>query len=202
MVELATAMLLALATVGSAWSAYQATRWGGIQSIKHSDASAARVESTRASTLGGQLAQIDAASFYPWLDAYVAGDERRAAFYYERLRGDFQVAVDAWLATEPLSSAGAPLLPFQLPEYELSELTESERLATEAFAQAQEARTANQRSDNYVLAVVLFASVLFFAGVAVRFKTMPAQLATVSAGILLFVGTTSWIATFPVSIKV
>ena len=140
--------------------------------------------------------------FYPWLDAFVAGDERRAAFYYERMRRDFQVALDAWVATEPLTTDNRPLLPFQLPEYELVELVDSERLAGDAFARAQEARTANQRSDNYVLAVVLFASVLFFAGVATRFRTMPAQLATVAAGVILFVGTTSWIATFPVSIEV
>ena len=195
-------MLLAIATVGSAWSAYQATRWGGIQSIKQSDANAARVESTRASTLGGQLTQIDAASFYPWLDALVSGDDELAAFYYERFRADFQVAVDAWLATDPLQNDGAPLLPFQLAEYELVELTESEELAADAFVRAREARTANQRSDNYVLAVVLFASVLFFAGVATKFRTQGGQLVSVSAGAAVFVGTTSWIATFPVTVSV
>ena len=173
-----------------------------MQALKHSDASAARVESTRASTLGGQLAQIDAAAFYPWLDAYVSGNDERAAFYYERFRADFQVAIDAWLATEPLHNDGPPTLPFQLTEYELGELAESEELAADAVVSAREARAANQRSDNYVLAVVLFASVLFFAGVATKFKTTTARLASVAAGATLFVATTSWIATFPVTIAV
>ena len=173
-----------------------------MQAIKFSDASAARVESTRASTLGGQLAQIDAAAFYPWLDAYLTGDTERADFYFDRFCGDFQVAVEAWLATNPLQGERAPQLPFQLDEYELSELVESETLAREASAHATEARTANQRSDNYVLAVVLFACVLFFAGIAPKFRTTFAQTLAVTVAALLFVSTTAWIATFPVTVDV
>lgn len=46
--EIAAAILLSIATVLTAWCAYQATRWSGVQSIRYAEASAARVESTRA----------------------------------------------------------------------------------------------------------------------------------------------------------
>ena len=49
--ELAAAFLLALATVATAWSGYQASRWNGEQAKAFSRANATRIESTRASAL-------------------------------------------------------------------------------------------------------------------------------------------------------
>ena len=50
-IELAAAVLLALATVTAAWSAYQATRWGGVQANAYSAAAAKRTEATQQNSL-------------------------------------------------------------------------------------------------------------------------------------------------------
>ena len=49
-VELIAAIMLSIATVVTAWSAYQATRWSGDQAEDYTSASATRTESVRAST--------------------------------------------------------------------------------------------------------------------------------------------------------
>ena len=45
--QVITAIMLGVVTVATAWSGYQAARWGGMQSTKYAEASALRVEATR-----------------------------------------------------------------------------------------------------------------------------------------------------------
>ena len=75
-------------------------------------------------------------------------------------------------------------------------------LARTAEAATREAKIDNQRSDNYVLAVVLFASSLFFAGISTKLDAVRSRVTIVALGYTLFVGTLIWLATFPVSISV
>ena len=57
--EVVATIVLAIATLATAWSGYQAARWGGVQSTSYSQAAALRTESVRTSNQAGQLAQID-----------------------------------------------------------------------------------------------------------------------------------------------
>ena len=111
-VELLVTILLAVATVATAWSSYQSARWGGVQTINFSRASAARVDSAAQSTLAGQQTQLDVATFIAWTGAYAANDTRLSDFYFKRFRAEFKPAVNAWLATKPLKNPSAPLTPF------------------------------------------------------------------------------------------
>jgi len=54
-VEIVAAVLLALATVATAWSGYQASRWNGEQTKAFSRANAARVNSTKSAGLAAEL---------------------------------------------------------------------------------------------------------------------------------------------------
>ncbi len=200
--ELLATILLAVAAVATAWSSYQSARWSGVQAIDFSQANAARVESTRASTEAGQLTQVDVLTFTQWVNAYAAGDSELADFYFNRFRPEFRPAVRAWVATRPLKNQEAPPTPFSMPQYSLASEAESRRLLDEAELNTDNARQSNQRSDNYVLAVVLFAAALFFAGISTKL-TIPSQRVGVLAfGYLLFVGTAIWLATFPVTISI
>ncbi len=200
--ELLATVLLAIAAVATAWSSYQSARWSGVQTIDFSKANAARVESTRASTQAGQQTQIDVLTFTQWVDAYAARDTRLARFYFQRFRPEFKPAVRAWIATRPLKTASAPSTPFAVPEYRLAKDAEATRLVADAERETANARVSNQRSDNYVLAVVLFAAALFFAGISTKLVA-PTQRATVLVlGYALFLGTVVWVVTFPVSISV
>lgn len=200
--ELLATILLAVAAVATAWSSYQSARWSGVQANDYSAANAARIESTRAATEAGQETQVDVLTFSQWVDAYAKGEMRLADFYYARFRPEFKPAVEAWVATRPLRTPDAPPSPFAMPRYRLAAKAAAAARLAKAEDTAAEAREANQRSDNYVLAVVLFAAALFFAGISTKLSIPHQRLTVLGLGYVLFLGTTIWLATFPVTVSV
>ena len=202
LLEIVSTVLLALATVATAWSGYQATRWSGEQAQSYSKANAARVESARASTQAGQLTIIDVSTFTSWANAYATKNALLTDFYFKRFRKEFKPAVDAWIATKPLKNPSAPLTPFAMPQYKLAATVEADRLAAEANRHSAQAALDNQRGDNYVLCVVLFATALFFAGVSTKLSSVWSRGAILGLGCVVFLGALVWILTFPTSIAV
>lgn len=200
--ELLATILLAIAAVATAWSSYQSARWSGEQTIDFSNANAARVESTRAATQAGQEIQVDVLTFTQWANAYAKKQKKLAQFYFDRFRKEFKPAVHAWIETKPLTNPKAPPVPFAMPQYKLKSETESEQLLDEAEEQGAKARQSNQRGDNYVLAVVLFAASLFFAGISTKLSRPRQRVGILALGYLIFIGTAIWVATFPVTISV
>jgi hypothetical protein len=200
--EIVATVLLALATVATAWSGYQASRWNGEQAKAFSRGNAARIESTRASSLADAQTQIDVATFTAWVDAYAQGQRKLADFYLKRFRAEFEPAVDSWIATRPMENANAPLTPFAMPQYRLAARKEAAELDAEAEAWAGKARTNVQRATNYVLGVVLFAVALFFAGMSTKLKARRLQIALLALGATVFLGTVIWLATLPISVSV
>jgi hypothetical protein len=167
MYQLLRSVVLALATLGSSWAAYQAARWGGVQTINFDKANALRAESVRAANQAMQQAQVDVTTFVSWSLAKGQGNEATARFLRERFRKEFVPAFDSWLASADRPGTVPAGTPFQRPEYDLAYRTEAQRLTTEADAAAIIARHANQTSDNFMFSVVLFATVVFLAGVDV-----------------------------------
>ncbi len=200
--ELIAAVLLAAATVATAWSGYQASRWNGEQAKAFSRAGAVRVESAKADSLANTHIEVDLSVFSSWADAVGHKEPGLAAFYARRFRPEFRPAVKAWLATKPFTNPNAPLSPFRMPEYKLSARAQADQLEAEAEVLAAKGRANVQRATNYVLGVVLFASALFFAGITTKFESARLRQALLAFGVLVFLATLTWIATFPVSITV
>jgi hypothetical protein len=197
--EVIATLVLALATLATAWSGYQSARWGGEQSTKYSQAGALRTESTRASTRSGQLVQIDVGLFTNWINAFAAEDEVLTEFYENRFSPELTVAFDAWLATDPRNNPDAPKSPFSMPEYKARYADEAEQLELEAAATFDEGRDANQTSDDYILNTVTLASVLFLAGVQSRIKSIPARMVILILGSAILAYGLFTIATTPVA---
>jgi len=53
-----------------------------------------------------------------------------------------------------------------------------------------------------ILAVVLFASSLFFAGISIKLQSLRTRIAILSLGCVLFLGTAIWVATFPTQLTI
>jgi hypothetical protein len=200
--ELAATLLLAMAGVATAWSAYQSARWHGEQAKAQSASIAARVESTRAANVANRQAQIDVALFTQWVDAYARDETELADFYRGRFRPEFKPAFNAWVATKPLKNRDAPLSPFAMPQYKLAASAMAERLEAKAGAASKRVGRLIQRADDYSLAVVLFAASLFFAGISTRLGSVRARTVILGLGYALFLGCAIWIATLPVSLSV
>jgi hypothetical protein len=198
-VELLATILLATAALATAWSTFQSGRWRGNQAADTNKGQAARIESSEAHTRAGQLTQIDIAIFIQWVNAHAARDTKLAQFYRRRFRTEFRPAFDAWLAGRPFTNPRAPSSPFAMPQYRLAETVKAEGLATTATVKSNAAGNANQRADDYLLALVLFASSLFFAGISTKLKSLRQREALLGLGWLIFLTSIVWVATLPVT---
>jgi hypothetical protein len=197
--ELLATVLLSVAAVATAWSSYQATRWNGEQALAASRTNAIRVQAARAQAEGESLTQVDVATFIQWVDADARDDEELSAFYELRFRDEFQPAFDAWLATDPLEDPDAPPTPFAMDEYRVAATEEAAELDRREQASAAEVRRNVVRASDYVLAVVLFAVALFFAGMSTKLDALRLRTVMLAVGYAVFLGAVAWIATFPIS---
>jgi hypothetical protein len=199
--EVLSTLLLALAAVATAWASYQASRWQAQQALAGNRSTAARVEANRASGVANRQVQTDVATFVQWVDAYAHGEKRLTTFYFRRFRPEFRPAVNAWVATRPLTNPMAPLTPFVMPQYRSAAQDEADRLEAKGDAEAAVSRRNNDRAGKYVLCVVLFATTLFFAGISIRLPTGGSREVVLVLGWLVFLCTVAWLATFPVTVQ-
>jgi hypothetical protein len=198
--ELGATVLLALASVATAWAAYQARQWTGEQSQGYSKATAARIAENRAAALANRQVQIDVATFIQWIDARAQHRDGLAGFYRARFRPEFRPPFARWLATRPLQNPAAPPTPFAMPQYRLKATAEAARLERSAAAASDRAKDANERANNYMLAVVLFATSLFFAGISAKLGALRTRSVLLGLGWVLFLATLIWMATLPVQL--
>jgi hypothetical protein len=196
--ESLTVVLLGLGAIAIAWATFQAAHWRSEQALAGNRSTAARVEANRAANVANRQVQIDVMTFEQWVDAYTGRDFRLAAFYFRRFRPEFLPAVTAWIATKPLTNKNAPLTPFDMPQYRSAARQEADALEEKGNVEARASQRNVQRADHYALAVVLFATSLFFAGISGRLSDERSRGALLVMGCVTFVGTVVWMATFPV----
>ena len=200
--ELLVAALLVVAAVATSWSSYQATRWNGEQAKAAGRTGAFRIDAARSSSLAEGQTQVDVATFIAWADADRRGDSELAAFYVSRFRPEFAKAFDAWLATKPLTNASAPKTPFAMPDYKLATQADADRLDVAAEASAAEVSRNIQRASNYVLTVVLYSVVLFFAGMSTKIASRRVRAFMLATACIVLLTAIAWLFTFPVSLQV
>ncbi len=215
--ELTEAIILAIATVFTAWAAFQATKWSGVQANSYSAASASRTVASRAADVAATEVNIDVGSFNSWLTAvndeqsrgetpiaadgsYTPDRTLLSGFLYERFSDEMSPAFDAWVLTDPFENVDAPKTPFDMEEYQLSSVTLMKDLDATADEQAATARDANQRGDNYVMVTVLLASVLFFAGIGSKMDTMRARVLLLCLALTVLTAGIVLVATMPIEI--
>ena len=76
-----------VATVATAWSGYQSTRWNGEQAKAAGRANALRIESAKAAGLANTQTEVDVATFTQWVNAYSLGQFALADFYFNASEG-------------------------------------------------------------------------------------------------------------------
>jgi hypothetical protein len=196
--ELLATLLLSIATVGIAWSGYQAARWSGIEARHYAEANTARTLANRASTAAGQDRLQDLLNFNRWLDASTQGNATLTRVYEARFRPEFRPAFQAWLLQDPLNNPAATPSPLLMPQYHPQEaalVNQLERKADRAFTGG---RDATERTDAYVFSTVFFASVLFFAGISMRFAWLEMRIVVLGLGGLCLVYALIRVASLPI----
>ena len=200
-IELAAAVLLALATVVAAWSAYQATRWSGVQASSSRNAIAAKTDAAQQTSILGTQVQIDVQLWTLWLQQSLDDNATGQAFLEERFREEFKPAFWAWLEQVPEGEV-PPGTPFAMDAYQPAAEAEADRLNAAAEALANTSANANQTGDNFVLTAVIMASVLFFAGVGTKLKGRAVRLFMLLTGTLFFIGGVAFMLSMPQNVGI
>lgn len=183
--ELLETVVLTVATLAAVWAGYQAGQWSSTQMADNVDAGALRISAAQAVGRAGQLQMIDVGLFANWVNATAQGDQQLAEFYEQRFRDEFQPAFTAWLATKPLTNSDAPASPFEMSEYHVAAMDESQRLSAEAQSLDDAAVQAGNNGDRYTLIAVILAAALLLAGLASRFQWEELRAVVVGAAILV-----------------
>jgi len=186
--EIITTIILAIASLLTAWSGYEASQWASIQAISLSQASSKRVEASQAASLGGQDRLLDVTAFAGWLNAIGAQDRALADFYRARFRSEFRPAFDAWLSAGPLENPDVPRTPFELSIYRPRRSAQSAELEAEADALFARGSDASDVSSSYVRVTLYMAAALFFAAISKSFEERSLRFVTIgiSVALLLF----------------
>jgi hypothetical protein len=186
--EIAAVLLLSVATLGIAWSGYQAAKWSGIQARRYTQASTARSLANRASTLAAGERTQDLLNFNRWLEVTTDGNPQLADLYQRRFRPEFRPAFDAWIAEDGLNNVNATPSPLLEKQYVLADSVKADRLEALGDRRFEEGKSATENADNYVFTTVFFAAVLFFAGISLRFQwfAMRVTILAVGAALLLY----------------
>jgi len=188
---------MSLATVATAWCAYQSAEWGGEQSFMLGESTRAGRAASLQASLAMQRRSLDAALFMEWIGAIATENERLEDFYRERFRPGMRVAVDAWLATDPIHNPDAPPHPFVMPEYQVEQDSIGAAEQSRSDESWHRAREYDGIADRYVLLTVVFASVLFFAGISEKFDHYGVRTAVLLMGTALFTGAFAVMLTYP-----
>jgi hypothetical protein len=184
-----------MAAVATAWSAFQAALFSGQQTFALARAGKARELSTQARSEGDQMAHMDANLFVAYAGAIATDNQPFAKFLYDRFPPRLRTATDAWLATKPLTTPGAPPHPFAMSEYRVDALIRSQELGPLADVEVENGQRANVRSDTYVLGTVVFASIILLASLGLRFKKRKPRRAMLIFATIALLVSLAWVAT-------
>ena len=126
--EPASAILMALATLGTAWCSYQSSKWNGQSSTFATKAARSNQQAAVLHLEGNQVTALQAKMFMEFIDAQTAGKDKLAHFYLDRFPPELRKAYDAWLTEKPFENPRADPHPF-VPNLYQPRFLEDARLA-------------------------------------------------------------------------
>src|SRR4029453_5461460 len=185
-VEPVTALLMALATLSTAWCGYQSAAWTRQSNRLMNEFNTLERRAGLLTIQGMQQAKIHTGMFMQALAAHQAGNDKLLNFYVERFPPELRKAYDAWIAEKPFENPNADPHPFVPKLY----VTPGTREAADATAKAadsqQEARKAGSISGQYLANTVLFATVLFFASASGKFEQRRVRVVAFAFAVAVF----------------
>lgn len=193
------AILMAAASLSTAWCTYQNSRWNGRTTFLQTHAETLQRD-TMTMTLESrqyELAHLELAM--KAVDAIVDGDEKRAHFYTTRFNGELKPAWEKWIALNPFDNPSAPPNPFT-PEFYKPRFAEEIRVQmAEAVNASNQSKITSQNAANYLGNTVLLATVLFFAGTAGKFDHRNVRQPSLAFALALFLFAAVRMLRFPVA---
>ncbi|MHC1764536.1 MAG: hypothetical protein AB9869_09540 [Verrucomicrobiia bacterium] len=196
-IQIARVLVLSLATVASAWCAFQSARWTRLGGAEHARAAQAGRQATEKRVEATQILSFHALMFIQFLAAHENGNQRLAEFLRARFGPVLKPAVEAWLKSEPMKNPAAPESPFKMAEYLQPELQAARQFDDQLQQHLQAASAAGRNGNSYVLLTVLFASVLFFGSLGASLPSPRLQDWMSFMCVVVFLGTVIALLSLP-----
>jgi hypothetical protein len=199
MLEVFTVIVLGMATVASAWCAFQASRWNDTETDEARDATDARVEQSRLYSQGTQTVVYDSTIVAAYASAVASKNVELQQFFRDSLiREEFLPIVDEWERQKAGGSADLTSL-FENEDYLTSLFSTSRAVEDEVIAASARADVAGGHADQYLMTTLFMASALFLAGVVSSFKARTAQVMLLTGAVLLLALGAARIVDLPVA---
>ncbi|HEX5491292.1 MAG TPA: hypothetical protein VFX07_08530 [Candidatus Udaeobacter sp.] len=186
-VEPVAALLMALATLSTAWCSFESAAWTRKSNGLMNEFNTLERKAGLLSLQGMQQATIQTAMFTEVLAAKQAGNDQLANFYVERFPPELRKAYDAWLAQKPFENTKADPHPFVPNLYEMRGSREAADASAKAAKSQREAGRAGSISGQYLANTVLFATVLFFANASAKFEQRRVRIVAFIFAVAVFV---------------
>lgn len=193
------AILMAVATLATAWCSFQNSRWssrgGDLEAQADTlerKAMALHLESRTFQDAHLQLAM-------EVVDAQMNGNEKVARFYTDRFPPELKAAWEKWIALQPLDNPSAPPNPFAAGFYTPRFAQEIQDALAEVQHLNVQAKAAGSNASGYLSNTVLLAMVLFFAGTAGKFDHRNVRLPSLAFAVSLFLWAALRVLLLPVS---
>lgn len=196
-VEPVTALVMAMATLGTAWCSYESAAWTRRANRFLNECNSLERRASVLTLQGMQSATIHSAMFMQLLAAKQSGNETLASFYLQRFPPDVRKAYDAWIAQKPFENPKADPHPFVPNLYEMRGTSEAAAATASAAEKIDASRTAGNISGSYLANTVLFAAVLFFTNAASKFQQRRVRVVAFAFALAIFGFALVRIATLP-----
>ena len=197
--EPASAILMALATLSTAWCSYQCSKWSGQSSDLATSAARSEQKAAVLRIQETQVAGIQIGLFTDFINAKVTGNDKLAQFYSDRFPPELRASYDRWMEQKPLENPKADPHPFVPSLYKGRFVDEIQQLNDDAGRDGTGAKRTGTVAARYLSNTVLFAMVLFFAGTSARFDQRHVRLASFFFAVAVFLFAVSRMFMLPVS---
>jgi len=188
-VEPVAALLMALATLSTAWCSFESAAWTRKSNRLMNEFNALERRASVLTIQGMQQATIHTGMFMQALAAHQAGNDKLVSFYVERFPPELRKAYDAWMAQKPFENQNADAHPFVPRLYQTPGTREAADANAKATSSLDGARKAGNVSGQYLANTVLFATVLFFASASGKFEQRRVRLVAFMFAVAVFIFT-------------
>jgi hypothetical protein len=185
-VEPVAALLMALATLSTAWCSFESAAWTRKSNRLMNEFNTLERKAGLLRIQGMQQATIHTGMFMQALAARQAGNDNLTNFYVERFPPELRKAYEAWLAQKPFENPNADPHPFVPKLYETPGTREAAEATAKGAGSQQQAGMAGSISGQYLANTVLFAAVLFFANAAGKFEQRRVRVVAFAFAVAVF----------------
>lgn len=183
----ATAIILSLASVISAWFSFQSSQWNGKQTFYLDDEIIAHNKRLQKELTAAQRRAGDANFIIAFISAESNGNEEIVKQLKAWMPPHLKKAYDSWKLIDTVKDNAKHFSPLNMIEYVVPESVESIQFAEEAAKFKKLANMADDYSNSYLRLSIIVAMILFFTGLSGVTESYHIQRILLAISVSLFV---------------